>query len=546
MPHSFYFSPWFKRTNQSSSLFILTVGLCVLSTCGPIGRSPILLAKVPAVHGTISKQPPKTETPPPLSQEHTLKTLTPLTPFTEAEATKQALNAINGDTVEGSTFPTFEAFLKSMEVAHPKVLGAQQLERLAQGKYQEKQGAFDPRLLLLTDTQRYNSSFRPRSGSTYDITGSVKTRSGIEYGLTSDFSGGVPKSPGTPSGEGGTYSAFVKVPLLRGLGVNEKSVAERQALYGTWEAQAAVLQTRLDTLLAGGSAYWDIALAHQAYGFAKSLEQIATQRFSWITQRVKAGDLPDIDAVEAQQHLSTRQANTLKAARTLQKNVNKWRLYWWQADGTPQPPPVLKPDAVFPSQLPTLSAMPELPSLTEATESMLSYRPELKYLEAQVKGTQEALKLAKNNLLPEVNASIQVGRDTGSGGIGTALKAGVMLNAVPFRQREARGQILQAQSKLAKFALEKSQLLQALQVDLQDVYNEIALLKERLATTQKELQFASQMEAGERLRLELGDSTLFMVNQRELATFQTRIKLLELQGELANALLVYQLLVSPH
>ena len=54
------------------------------------------------------------------------------------------------------------------------------------------------------------------------------------------------------------------------------------------------------------------------------------------------------------------------------------------------------------------------------------------------------------------------------------------------------------------------------------------------------------MEAGERLRLELGDSTLFMVNQRELATFQTRIKLLELQGELANALLVYQLLVSPH
>ncbi|MFM7468104.1 MAG: TolC family protein [Vampirovibrionales bacterium] len=473
-----------------------------------------------------------------------LRTLTPVAPFTVEQAAQDTLQGLTTPEVTPAiSFPTFEAFFRSIELAHPKVLGAKQLERLAQGKYQEKQGAFDPRLLLVTDTQRYNSSFKPRSGSTYDITGSVKTRSGIEYGLSSDFSGGTPKSPSTPSGEGGTYSAFIKVPLLRGLGVNEKSVAERQALYGTWEAQAAVTQARLDTLLAGGTAYWDVAVAHQAYQFAKEIERVAENRVAWITKRTKVGDLPEIDAIEAQQQLTTRQANTLKAARVLQKMLNKWRLYWWQEDGIPYPAPELSPEKTLPSSLPTLKACPELLSLSDATQAMLAYRPEFKFLDAQMKSTQESLKLAKNNLLPEVNAGLQVGRDTGSGGIGTTLKAGIMVNAVPFRQREARGQILQAQSKLAKFELEKKQLFQALQVDLQDIYNEIKLLKERLVTTERELALASQMESGERLRLELGDSTLFMVNQRELSTFQTRLKVLELQGELADALLVYRLLV---
>jgi outer membrane protein len=51
---------------------------------------------------------------------------------------------------------------------------------------------------------------------------------------------------------------------------------------------------------------------------------------------------------------------------------------------------------------------------------------------------------------------------------------------------------------------------------------------------------ARQLEEGERARFDLGDSTLFLVNQRERATAEARVKLIEIQAEYEQSVAAYR------
>jgi outer membrane protein TolC len=51
----------------------------------------------------------------------------------------------------------------------------------------------------------------------------------------------------------------------------------------------------------------------------------------------------------------------------------------------------------------------------------------------------------------------------------------------------------------------------------------------------QEVELAQRLEEGERIKFQLGDSTLFLVNQRERATAEARLKLIEIQAEYEQA-----------
>lgn len=437
---------------------------------------------------------------------------------------------------------TLEDVLRIVMQHHPKLRGAEAQRRIATEKRLEKQGAFDPVFTTGSDWLRFNSEVdaktlrgKPATSRINDASVEFLTRYGLKVAAGTRFHFGKIKSPLAPTGSGGEYFVEFKLPFLRGARINEKVAAERQAILGEPLADAEYESTRLELILKAAESYWEWVAAKRKLDVARALLSLAEFRAQAVHERVKAGDLPAIDATEAELEVQRRQGGLTKSERDLQKSAFKLSLLLWAPDGQQ----VLSPE---PSQVPASPSNP-LPftdqQLREGQEFALQRRPELKALGINRQITQVDLALAKNQRLPMVDFSFSPGRDIGAGAIGSTLKAGVSFT-LPLRQRTADGRIGQATYKLQKNDFDTLHEKQRIVTEVQDAISAINTTFERFRAAEREVALALQLEEGERTKFQLGDSTLFLVNQRERATAEARVKLIEIQAEYEQAVATFR------
>lgn len=420
---------------------------------------------------------------------------------------------------------TLETVLKQVQDNHPKLAGADIERRIAGAKLLEKQGAFDPQISLESDFLRYNDfSKKGKVSETFDNDLSLAwlSRSGLKLSTGARYNTGSVKPPLYPTGGTGEYFMGLKMPLLRGFRINDKVAAERQAALGVPQADATYGQTRLLVLQDAANAYWAWAVAAQKVTVAKSLLQLAEFRSQATQHRVTEGDLPAIDGTEAKQEVFRRQGLLTKADRDLQKAAFKLSRYLWDSPSTPSPLPIL---AQAPQRIAPPATWPDEDWMAGRAQAVEA-RPELKVLALQKEITTIDLDLAKNLRLPVLDAFAQPGLDTGSKSVGLTLKAGVAL-VVPLRQRTAKGQMAAARFKLDKLALDQRLLLQNVLLEVDDAVSAIQAAYGQYQAADNEWAMAKQMEQGERDRYEFGDSTLFLVNQRERASAEAALKVLD-------------------
>ncbi|MCS7079739.1 MAG: TolC family protein [Chloracidobacterium sp.] len=437
----------------------------------------------------------------------------------------------------GSSKPPLllEQVFRLIEDRHPKLRGSVIERQVATAKRIEKQGAFDPILSISTDYLRYNSSSkRGKVSEAFGVGTEVNflTRSGIKFFVASNLNLGATKSPLSATGDAGEYLFGLKVPLFRDFRVNAKSIGERQAFLGETQADIAVTQTRLELFRKAADDYWDWVAAKRRLDVARDLLRLAEIRNDAIRQRTIAGDLPPIDAVEAEQEVQRRQAALAKAERDFQKAQFKLSLSLWLDDVTAQPPP--DEGSVLDVSLQLEPTEVTEAEIQDAIRLALQRRPELQAIAVLKDITRLDLDLARNQRRPILDFALAPGRDVGLGGIGTTLKAGFIFE-LPLRQRTADGRIAQAQLKLQKLELEERALRQQIITEINDTASAINAAWRRYLATKRELEAAIVLERGENQRFLLGDSSLFLVNQRERATAEARNKLIDVQAEYEQA-----------
>ncbi|MGQ9897700.1 MAG: TolC family protein [Acidobacteriota bacterium] len=434
-----------------------------------------------------------------------------------------------------------ERVFQIIEEQHPKLRGSVIERRVATAKRLEKQGAFDPILSISTDYLRYNSaSKRGKVSEAFGLGTEVNflTRSGIKFFAASRLNLGATKSPLSATGDFGTYEFGFKVPLFRDFRINAKSIGERQAFLGESQADIAVIQTRLELFRKAADDYWAWVAAKRRLDVARNLLKLAEIRNDAIRQRAVAGDLPPIDTVEAEQEVQRRQAALAKAERDFQKAQFKLSLSLWLDDVTTQPPP--DEGLVLDVSLQLEPTEMTAAEVSDAVALALQRRPELQALAVLKDAVRLDLDLARNQRRPVLDLALVPGRDVGFQGIGTTLKAGVIFE-LPLRQRTADGRIAQAQLKLQKLDLEERTLRQQIMTEIYDVASAINTAWQRYLATKRELEAAIVLERGENQRFLLGDSSLFLVNQRERATAEARNKLIDVQAEYEQAIVALRL-----
>lgn len=421
--------------------------------------------------------------------------------------------------------PGLDAVLRKVDRDYPKLTAYRQELASAQAKIREKRGAFDPVLTLGSDILHYNSPSAPGKDSDArqnEALVEFTTPEGLKLGVGYRLNQGKVKSPLSMTGDLGEAFLQVKVPLLRNLRTNEKSVGVEQAGLALQVAQWNLSAFRLDTLETAASVYWEYAAAVQKRTVAADLLRLASVRAAAVTDRHRAGDLPEVDAVEAQTEVKRREGGVAKADRDLQKARIKLSLY--TGGETPATP-----------SLPT-----EPKRLTDAErdqwiQTAWETRPEGKAVQPMRESLEAQLRLALNDRRPSLDLTLSPGYDSGSGGIGATSKVGLVYSA-PLRQNTADGRIEDTQAKLRKLTADAELIRQTIRTEVEDAVSAVNTSADRVAAAVEELALARRLEQAERDRFDLGEGTLFLLNQRERGTAEAAVRWIDVLAEHQQAL----------
>ncbi|CAN5152863.1 TolC family protein [soil metagenome] len=433
---------------------------------------------------------------------------------------------------------SFETFIQLVNNHYPKLLSADAERQIAGAKRLEKSGAFDPVLTSVNEYLRVQDIINP--GKAKDAVHNesrveLLTRSGIKVFTGLRLNPNDTKTPFLPTGRSGEYYAGMTMPLLRGLKINEKTALEQQAKLGEPIAAQIFGLTRLEVLLKAAATYWDWVGSKARIDVAKSILSLSQMRVEQVKGRVQKGDSPAIEIAESEQEIQRRQALLIKTEREYQKASFALSVFLWDEAGSPKNLPTLQ-------DVPVLTPLPTLMTNSEWSEGRrlaLERRPELKRIGLEREQAKVDLRLAQNQILPAVDAYLTQGADTGKQGIGFVMRGGVAVS-MPLRQRTARGLMQAAQLKMQKLNFDEKTEKFRIQTEVDDTVSAINTSWERYVATSSEVQKAQEVEAGERLRFAAGDSTVFLVNQRERTTAEAKIRLLEIHVEYLQALAAFK------
>jgi len=437
---------------------------------------------------------------------------------------------------------TLADVLRQVETNHPKLTGANISRLAAEAKLLEKRGAFDPVISTSSDFLRYNSTSTPGTAATATQNQGIvewTTRSGMKFFAGSRINFGRVKSPLSSTGETGEYFAGVSMPLLRDRNINAKSIGERQAAIGITLADTEIAAVRLELFRNAATGYWEWVAAKQKLNVNRSIFEISTERARQVAARVDSGELAPIDSTEASIEVQRRMGNVVKAEQELQKSAVKLGLYLWRDDGAPDDVPVSER---APQKLSPPNRLPDF-VVRDGIDRALSNRPELQNLQLLSDQNELEQRLAQNNRRPRADLYISPGQDTGFASIGSTFKFGATIE-LPLRTRTADGQLAAARLKSEKILLDRQIERRGIEAEIITAAQNVNAAHDRYLLAKLELDLARSLEEGERRRFAVGDSTLFLVNQRERGTAEVEIKLIEIQAEYETAHATFKIATS--
>jgi len=319
----------------------------------------------------------------------------------------------------------------------------------------------------------------------------------------------------------GEFRVGALLPLWRNGAIDRRRANVARAEAGVQVAQTQFTQQQIDLIRTVSQRYWDWAAAGQRLLIARGVLSLAVERDAGLATRVEKGDVPAIERTDNARAILQRQAQVVSAERSLQQAALELSMYLRGSDGK-----LVVPDS---RRLPTLLPDPSLPvpaSLPDAIRQAWARRPDLKRLDALRQQADIEVAVAVNQTSPSIDAQAMISRDLGDGNETlrpTHLEVGVLLD-IPLQNRVASGRRDAAKIQRLKVQTQQQFARDRITTDVRDAFSAVETAYQRASVTKREVQLATQLEQAERSRFQYGDSTLLIVNLREQASADARLR----------------------
>lgn len=426
---------------------------------------------------------------------------------------------------------SFSEYISLVKQNHPVAKQANLILEKGDAKLLKARGGFDPKVEVDFDQKVFKET------EYYDLlnaTFKIPTWYGIDLKAQFEENEGYYLNPQKTVPENGLYTAGISASLGQGLWINERMATLKQA-------KVYQQQARADLDLAVNAILHDAAVAYfdwlQAYKkvllYERSLENTIV-RFRGIKQSALLGDIPLIDTTEAKISVQSRALSLKEVELEYVQKKLELANYLWLGNNIP----VELQDDVFP-QDDLAFVIDETLDITgfDLADFQINEHPKMRSLAYKVEGLEIEKRLKANKLLPviDVNYNFISSEPENLDSFYTQnYKAGLHFK-MPLFLRKERGDLELAKLKLQDTELDLTNSRLQLQNKIKAVNTELFTLQEQNAMAEELVtNYATMLNAEER-KYQVGESSIFLINSRELKLIDSQLKQIELTYKLYKA-----------
>ena len=429
--------------------------------------------------------------------------------------------------MDSSTVLTFENFMGIVKKHHPMAQRAELQLIKGDAVLLESRGAFDPKL---------GTNFSQKYFEDKEYYGlldgglKIPTWYGLELNGGYEQNEGVFMNPENNTPGAGLWYAGVSLPLGKGLFIDERRTALRQAkLY----RESTLLERQRmynDLLFTAGKAYWDWFQAYHMRAVYEEAFQLASQRFVATKQSAVLGDRPYIDTLEAGIQVQNRSLNLQQADMKYLNATAMLSVYLWMEGSVP----LDVDDNTVPVQLDEVSNRPP----PEIFDTLIESHPELQLFQYQLKQLKVDQQWRREQLKPTINLKYNAINEPVNGNPYNGYSPnnytwGLELG-FPIFLRKERGTLRQVDLKLKETNMELTTKRASTYYNVQAAINEWTTTREQVELYTGTVQDYRMLLEGERTMFDAGESSVFMVNSREMGYFNAQLKLVELFAKIGK------------
>lgn len=411
---------------------------------------------------------------------------------------------------------------------HPVAKQAEINIKKAKADVTTAKGMFDP----LLSTNLSNKTFD--GTEYYDHFQSaliIPTWYGIEINAGLENLNGSRTDPQETLGK--TSFAGITVPLASNLLMDKRRAALQQAKIFNQLSEVERRTILNDLLLDAMKSYWQWVQQYQVMKVIGDAITVNERRFELVKIAFRQGDRPAIDTIEALAQLQSFRLMLNEAQLNFQNAGLELSVFLWNRNTEPVTLSAsVVPDAGWKKTTITEASLPVLEDLLNNARSnhpdLVQYNFKLDLLEVEKKLKFQDLLPTMNFRYNQLGKGYDIIKNTLAPLFENNYRYGVSFR-IPLRLSEGRGEYRKAKLKIQETQLQRSQKTLAVETKIRSLYNELLTLRSQVALQQQQYINYITLQRGEETRFFNGESSLFLVNNRENKSLEALQKLAELE-----------------
>jgi outer membrane protein TolC len=427
---------------------------------------------------------------------------------------------------------TLDEVLNSVRGSYPPYLAALIEMDIANGRVRQASGAFD-----LT----FGASVGGVPSGYYDgRTGDAVLEQALPFWGGSVFggyrlsSGFLPNYNKDRTQRDGDAILGFKLNLLRDGTIDRRRAQLYQARVDQELADPIILRQYLDFLRAASISYWNWLAAGHRWRLAEELLRVAKDRDVAIAEQAQRGAVAPIVRLDNERLVVSREIGVVQAQRRFEAAAIELSLFHRNADDEPILNGRQRLPAVFPEP-----AAPSSERLEADVAKALIFRPEIRRIDLNLQKADIDRRLAKNNLLPNLDVTLQtnqaVGERTQKDMERLEMEAKLQFS-VPLQRNEAKGRLQTIEAMMSRLQTERDFARDRIRADVRDALSAVEAAHRQIGRAQRNVELAVLLEQAEAVKFEQGAADLFALQIREQATFDARQLEVEAHAEFLRAL----------
>ncbi|MGM0579422.1 MAG: TolC family protein [Bacteroidota bacterium] len=415
-------------------------------------------------------------------------------------------------------------FLSLVMENHPLIQQAENLKEMGDFAVMAAKGNFDPQLFSKNKQKYYDQ----KNYYQYSESGiSLPTRTGITLQGGYDWTTGEFLSNEATLPNAGLWYAGVSVPVLQGLFIDDRRAALQKAFVDrrAFENEAQLLL--IDILLEGSNYYWQFAKFQYQKKVIEDAIELATDNFENYKKAYEQGDKPAVDTLEASIQLQNLSIQNQQLEVDLENaKLNLFTFLW----GKDQP---IEESDLKASSINNISQN-KIDSLRASLPIFIQEHPAIRDSELKIQKLQIDNRLKKEKLKPKLNVEYNLLQDP-SGNINEIqgldnYNWGISFS-MPLFLRQSRGELRMNEIKLENTNFELQQKQLSIRNKARQYENTFENIAQQLETYQNIVTQYESLLTAELRKFEIGESSIFLINYRQMSLVNARMKYIELQAK---------------